>query len=158
MVAYTLYQMDAEATAGNTGFFAMIEDTYPDGWGHKQLKIGAMNEVQNFDEGVAIAVKYVLEHPDTLLVVTADHETGDFNLKTGWESDITKIKSGGSGHSSREVPCIAFGAGADKFTAEAIAQAYGLSDGSVHEGWITGQLIGQLMGDPDFGQPAGYPN
>jgi len=174
MVAYTLYQMDKEAAADNTGFFCMIENTCTDGWGHSEnesiKREGTMNEVQCTDEGVAIAVKYVLEHPDTLLIVTADHETGGYTTREGWETDFSKIKSTTHGHSSQPVPCIAFGAGADRFSATAIAEAYP-NDSSMntsrtydnkdvleHEGWITGQIIGQLMGDADFGQPAGYPN
>ena len=153
MVAYTIYQMDKEADEADTGFFAMIENYCTDGWGHSNnsdTKVyGTMNEVQCFDEGVAIAVKYVLEHPDTLLVVTSNHETGGYEMATGWENDISLIRSKTTGHSNQNVPLYAFGAGADRFSAEAI--------GAVHEGYVTGQIIGQLMGDPDFGQPAGYP-
>ena len=167
MVAYTLYQMDKEADAASTGFYCMIENTCTDGWGHSgnfdTKYVGVMNEIQCCDEGIAIAVKYVLEHPDTLLVVSADHETGGFTFRTGWEDDITKIKSTTTGHSSQNVPLIAFGAGADRFSAEAIAAAYAeiekahvSENGNVHEGWIAGQIIGQLMGDEDFGQPADY--
>ena len=166
MVAYTIYQLDAMAGVDG-GFFAMIENTCTDGWGHSKNKEtkrqGQMNEVQCFDEGVAIAVKYVLEHPDTLLVVTADHETGGFELRDGWETDFTQIKSTTTSHSSQHVPLYAFGAGADRFSPENIAAVYGSNPkagvedgGKVHEGWITGQIIGQLMGDPNFGQPANY--
>ncbi|MBR5099441.1 MAG: alkaline phosphatase, partial [Spirochaetales bacterium] len=154
--------LDKEADAAGTGFFCIIENTCTDGWGHSHnndTKVySMMNEVQCFDEGVAIAVKYVLEHPDTLLVVTADHDTGNLTLREGWENDYSLMKANSTDHSTKTVPCIAFGAGADKFSAANIAEAYGLSDGSVHEGWITGQIIGQLMGDDDFGQPEGYPN
>jgi alkaline phosphatase len=167
MVAYTLYQMDKEADAAGTGFFCMIENTCPDGWGHSgnyDTKVySMMNEVQCFDEGVAIAVKYVLEHPDTLLVVSADHETGNYKLKTGWEEDFTKISSGGTGHSSQRVPLYAFGAGAENFSAEAINTKYGANtkagvdqSGRIHEGWIAGALMGELMTGDAFGQPAGY--
>ncbi len=153
MVAYTLYQMDKEADDADTGFFAMIENTCTDGWGHSfnsETKVyGTMNEVQCFDEGVAIAVKYVLEHPDTLLVVTSNHETGGYEMTAGWENDISLIRSNTTGHSDQNVPLFAFGAGAERFSPDAI--------GAVHEGYVTGQIIGQLMGDPDFGQPAGYP-
>lgn len=165
MVAYTLYQMDTmvEADPLSDGFFAMIENTCTDGWGHckdkyKQKIPGFLNEIQCFDEGVAIAVKYVLEHPDTLLIISADHDTGNLTLREGWEDDYSLMKANSTDHSTKTVPCIAFGAGADKLSAASIAEAYGLSDGSVHEGWITGQIVGQLMGDDEFGQPAGYPN
>jgi len=168
MVAYTIYQMDKMADEANTGFFAMIENTCTDGWGHSgnyDTKYrGQMNEVQCFDEGVAIAVKYVLEHPDTLLVITADHETGGFTLRPGWEKDITQIKSTTTGHSSQNVPLYAFGAGAQNFSAEAIMAQYGTQanagvekNGDVHEGWITGAILGQLItGDKTFGEPADY--
>ena len=167
MVAYTIYQMDKMAGADG-GFFAMLENTCTDGWAHSEnfdtKYSGMLNEVQCFDEGVAIAIKYVLEHPDTLLVVTADHETGGYELRDGWENDISKIKSTTTGHSSQNVPLYAFGAGAKNFTAEAINAKYGTvsnahveKNGNVHEGWITGALIGQLIsGDPNFGQLANY--
>ena len=174
MVAYTIYQMDKMADEAGTGFFCMIENTCTDGWGHSEnysvKYAGTMNEVQLTDEGVAIAIKYVLEHPDTLLIVTADHETGGYVCREGWKNDFSQIKSTTTGHSSQVVPFFAFGAGADAFSSETIAAAYP-NDSSMNtthtyedkdvlerEGWITGQILGQLMGDANFGQPANYPN
>lgn len=164
MVAYTIYQMDKEADeADDCGFFCIIENTCTDGWGHSEndaIKVyGMMNEVQCFDEGVAIAVKYVLEHPDTLLVVSADHETGAFKLSKGWENDFTLCQSTDTGHSSQYVPLYAFGAGAQNFSAEAINTKYGAQanagveqNGKVHEGWICGALMGELITGSAFGQ------
>lgn len=163
MVAYTIYQMDAEAdAASDCGFFCLIENTCTDGWGHSEndaTKVyGMMNEVQCFDEGVAIAVKYVLEHPDTLLVVSADHETGAFKLSKGWETDFTKCESTDTGHSSQRVPLYAFGAGAKSFSAEEILAKYGSDQragvqegGKIHEGWITGALMGEMITGEAFG-------
>lgn len=156
MVAYTIYQMDKEADDNDTGFFCLLENTCTDGWGHSsndETKVySMMNEVQCFDEGVAIAVKYVLEHPDTLLVVSADHETGAYKLSKGWENDFTLCASTDGGHSSQRVPLYAFGAGAKNFSAEAISTKYAQDSkagveqgGKVHEGWITGALMGELM-------------
>ena len=167
MVAYTIYQLDKEADAADTGFFCIIENTCTDGWGHsnnQDTKVySMMNEVQCFDEGVAIACKYVLEHPDTLLVVSADHETGGYKLRDGWQNDFTMISSTTTGHSSQRVPLYAFGAGAQNFSAEAIATKYasmpqaGLEEGGkIHEGWICGQLMGELMTGGAFGEQAGY--
>ena len=173
MVAYTIYQMDAMAGVDG-GFFVMIENTCTDGWGHsenKAIKVqGQMNEVQCFDEGVAIAVKYVLEHPDTLLVISADHETGGFEFQTPkngtgeeWKTDFTMIQSTTTGHSTQVVPLYAFGAGAKNFSKEAINTKYGAvanahveQDGFIHEGWITGALMGELLTGEAFGQPANY--
>ena len=161
MVAYTIYQMDKEAGVDG-GFFAIIENTCTDGWGHSgnnDTKVyGMMNEIQCFDEGVAIAVKYVLEHPDTLLVVSADHETGGYRLRDGWETDFSMISSTTTGHSSQNVPLYAFGAGAQNFSAEAILAKYGSQanagleqDGKVHEGWIAGALMGEMITGEAFG-------
>ena len=163
MVAYTIYQMDKEANDAGTGFFCIIENTCTDGWGHsgnQDTKVySMMNEVQCFDEGVAIAVKYVLEHPDTLLVVSADHETGGYRLREGWENDFSLISSTTTGHSSQNVPLYAFGAGAQNFSAEAINAKYGAQanagveqNGKIHEGWITGALMGEMITGAAFGQ------
>ncbi|MBQ0165809.1 MAG: alkaline phosphatase [Treponema sp.] len=153
MVAYTLSHM--QSISDENGFFCMIENTSTDGWGHLDpnakskgefVKAGyIMNEVQNFDEGVAIAVKFVLENPDTLLVITADHETGTMMTKDGWKDDYSKIKSGGSGHSGQNVPVIALGVGAEVFASD-----------TPRENDVTGQLIGRVMGDPTFGNVNGY--
>ena len=158
MVAYTIYQMDKEANDAGTGFFCIIENTCTDGWGHAQKPIEMMNEVQCFDEGVAIAVKYVLEHPDTLLVISADHETGGIVLREGWEDDVSLMKSTTSGHSSQNVPLYAFGAGAQNFSAASIKAKFGSNakagveeNGNVHEGWITGALLGELITGEAFG-------
>ena len=161
MVAYTIYQLDKEAGVDG-GFFTIIENTCTDGWGHsnnQDTKVySMMNEVQCFDEGVAIAVKYVLEHPDTLLVLSADHETGGYRLREGWETDFSMISSTTTGHSSQNVPLYAFGAGAQNFSAEAILAKYGSQanagveqDGKIHEGWITGALMGELITGEAFG-------
>jgi hypothetical protein len=162
MVAYTIYQMDKEADDAGTGFFCLVENTCTDGWGHSEndaTKVyGMMNEVQCFDEGVAIAVKYVLEHPDTLLVISADHETGAFKLSKGWESKFSLCESTDTGHSSQRVPLYAFGAGAQSFSAEAINTKYGSDQragvqegGKIHEGWITGALMGEFITGEAFG-------
>ncbi|MBO4859439.1 MAG: alkaline phosphatase [Treponema sp.] len=114
MVASTLSILDHKAKAkGDCGFYCLIENTCSDGWGHAQKPYDCLNEVQCFDEGVAIALKYVLENPDTLLIVTADHETGAITYKKGWDTNYKKIVSTDTGHSSEPVPVYAFGAKAD---------------------------------------------
>lgn len=190
MVAYTISVLEAQdiADENTDGFFCMLENTNPDGWGHlnvnciketgspaadggtkikgENIKAAFIaNEVQNTDEGVAIAIKYVLEHPDTLLIVTADHDTGGLMFEKGWEDDYECVMSSTDGHSSAMVPVFALGAGAELFTkdmngadidevtVEQIKSSNVINnpDNTNYINYFTGAKIGELMGDPNFG-------
>ena len=73
------------------GFFLMIESAIIDGYGHNNDTEGLIEEMQEFDRTLRQLVAYINEHPNTLLVVTADHETGGTGVNyTGYEaaSDI----------------------------------------------------------------------
>ncbi len=119
MTAYALSWLDAHDTS-DQGFVVMIENTYTDHFGHGNTPndgsantFGIVKEVQSTDEAVAIALKYVLEHPDTALIVTADHETGNTTLKSGWETDFNRITAGSGNHSDQLVPVFAIGKGTE---------------------------------------------
>ncbi len=59
------------------GFFMMIEGGKIDWAGHANALGTVVHQVKAFDESVAVAVQFAKKHPDeTLIVVTADHETG----------------------------------------------------------------------------------
>jgi len=117
MVASTLYALDKRGKAENRGFFAFIENTSSDGWGHAQRALDVLNETQITDEAIAIAAKYVLENPNTLMIVCADHETGGIKYKSGWETNAAggNIYSTTSGHSGEPTPFFAFGASANVY-------------------------------------------
>ena len=57
-------------------FFLMIEGSQIDWCGHINDIACAMGEMDDFTSSVEIAKAYVDTHPDTLLIVTADHSTG----------------------------------------------------------------------------------
>ncbi len=164
MVASTLSILDHKAKAnGDCGFFCLIENTCSDGWGHAQKPYDCLNEVQCFDEGVAIAIKYVLENPDTLLVITADHETGALLYKSNWENNYKRIVSQDNGHSKEPVPVIAFGAKADLFPKRADTTGWTVKDWAAYvdgsrkgtdysyQNRQTGINIGKAMGFNKFG-------
>jgi alkaline phosphatase len=58
------------------GFFLMVEGGQIDFAGHDNDKVGVALETVEFDKAVALAVDYVEENSDTILIVTADHECG----------------------------------------------------------------------------------
>ena len=60
----------------NKPFFLMIESSQIDWCGHMNDIACAMAEMDDFAKSVEIAKEYVDKHPNTLLIVTADHSTG----------------------------------------------------------------------------------
>ena len=71
------------------GFFVMIESAGTDKYGHGNDINGKLNSVVTLDRTVAAALKFMENNPDTLLIITSDHETGGVQL----EGDNTKYLS-----------------------------------------------------------------
>ena len=101
------------------GFFLMIESAIIDGYGHNNDSEGMIEEMQEFDKTLQALIAYVDTHPNTLLVVTADHETGgtgvaykshEVNQPEGLHLNFST-----KGHTGTVVPVFAYGAGAEKF-------------------------------------------
>ena len=66
------------------GFFLMVEGGKIDWACHSNDAATAFREVQDFDNAIKIAYEFYKQHPEeTLIVVTADHETGGIVLGTG---------------------------------------------------------------------------
>jgi alkaline phosphatase len=59
------------------GFFLMVEGSQPDWRGHDNDPLAAITaEMLDLDQAVGVALEYQARNPETLIVVTADHETG----------------------------------------------------------------------------------
>ena len=160
MTAYALAWLDAHDKEDN-GFIVMIENTYTDHFGHGNVPsdgsdntYGIVKEVQSTDEAVAIALKYVLEHPDTALIVTADHETGATQLREGWETDFSQVRAPSGDHSTQNVPVFAIGKGTEalnSLTAEDRAAGKKWYEATPYENAVIGQVVGALLGDENYG-------
>lgn len=102
-----------------SGFFLMIESAIIDGYGHNNDSEGMIEEMQEFDRTLQFLIKYVNKYPNTLLVVTADHETGgtcvSYNEHTPGQKDTVKLSFNTKGHTGTVVPIFAYGAGAKYF-------------------------------------------
>ena len=71
-------------TNNENGFFLMVESGQLDWAGHANDGATVIHEVIDLNEAVKRAYDFYLEHPDeTLILVTADHETGGAVLGTG---------------------------------------------------------------------------
>lgn len=65
---------------GDDGFFLMVEGGRIDFAGHDNDGAANLLDTLEFDRAVAVALDYQKTHPDTLVIVTGDHETGGMSL------------------------------------------------------------------------------
>jgi alkaline phosphatase len=73
-----------ELLDGKHGFFMMVEGGKIDWCGHANDLASNIKETLAFNEAVDVAYDFYLSHPDeTLIVVTADHETGGLQINGG---------------------------------------------------------------------------
>ena len=68
--------------SNENGFFLMIESSGTDKYGHDKHLNGKLSGVITLDRTVAAALKFMKDNPDTLLVITSDHETGGIKMPT----------------------------------------------------------------------------
>lgn len=106
-------------------FFMIIEGSQIDWGGHANNGEYVVQEVLDFDKAVGAALDFAEKDGNTLVVVTADHETGGFTMasetKEGpyrrvysdYNSIVTTFSTGG--HSSTMVPVLSYGPGAERF-------------------------------------------
>ena len=99
------------------GFFMMIEGSQLDDYGHFNQLDMLMKETLDFDQTVGKVMKWAAEDGETLVVVTADHETGGLTLVNGDKNEgRVECCFSTRDHSGAMVPVYAFGPGADHFT------------------------------------------
>ena len=97
------------------GFFLMVENEGSDTYAHQNLPQGVIvAEMLTFDAAIEVALDFHSEHPETLIVVTADHETGGMHLAGDPVRDIV-LGYGTGGHTAALVPIFAIGPGAERF-------------------------------------------
>lgn len=99
------------------GFFLMVEGAMIDWAGHNNNTKWLVQEMLDFDQTIGTALSFASKNKETLIIVTADHETGGFspiggNTTTG----MVKGTFSTGGHTGTMVPIFAFGPGAENFT------------------------------------------
>ena len=99
------------------GFFLMVEGSQIDFACHANDSTWMMDEMMDFDYAVKVALDYAKKQGNTLVVVTADHETGGLTLPDpkGKYTDVVFDYSTGS-HTCLPVLVFAYGPGAERFT------------------------------------------
>lgn len=137
-----MLQMSLDFLGDENPFFIMCEGGEIDWAAHSNMTMPMIDAILRFDEAVATAYDFYKEHPDeTLIIVTADHETGGITLgskgsySVDWDiyenaskdgkkmSAAENIKLNDAGHigwttdnhTGAPVPVYAIGKGAERF-------------------------------------------
>jgi alkaline phosphatase len=98
------------------GFFLMVEGSQIDWGGHDNDANYLIQEQLDFDKAIGVVLDFASKNGETLVLVTADHETGGFTLSTD-NGNYNKIKPSFStgGHSATMIPVFAEGPGSSLF-------------------------------------------
>ncbi|MHB8972826.1 MAG: alkaline phosphatase [Pirellulaceae bacterium] len=95
------------------GFFLMVEGGLIDWAAHENSIEQTVNEVLEFSRSVDVVANWAASHPDTLILVTADHETGGLTVTNNGQGILPTAAWQETGHTSANVPFYAWGAGAE---------------------------------------------
>ncbi|MBL3656957.1 alkaline phosphatase [Fulvivirga sp. 2943] len=97
-------------------FFIMEESAQIDWGGHGNDLGFLVKEVLDFDKTIGEAMKYVDQNQETLLIVTADHETGGLTIVGGdFSEHSVRSTFTTNDHTGVMVPVFAYGPGAELF-------------------------------------------
>ncbi len=125
------------------GFFLMVESSLPDMIGHFHADIdkksssilAVIHEILEVERTVKVIKSFIDQNPDTLLVLTADHETGGLMIdekntpclgeqkclpSAKWTAKTSMMKLGAATHTNVMVPLFAVGRGAKRFCVDKI--------------------------------------
>jgi len=126
------------------GFLLLVECEITDEFGHSNDIEEVMNGMRELNDAVASVLEATEGLGDTLVVVTADHDTGSLAVVDGdYEEGRATVRWATGDHSSQWLPLFAFGPGADRFT-------------GVLDNTEVGQLMAEALGLKPFPQLADF--
>jgi len=123
-----------QISTDSKGFFMMFEEGYIDKYAHSNEADPVVKCVSRYDEAIAYTIAFVMAHPDTALIITADHETGGLKIQ---DDGTFKFTSGD--HTRVNVPMYTWGKGTEIF-------------GSAQENTEVAKFIANIFGESNFGQ------
>lgn len=132
----TLTQMTAKAIDllddDEDGFFLMVEAAHIDKNSHNNEGEGMVDAVQSFDKTLSYVLDYAEKDGDTLVIVTADHETGGITFNDGQYVYTT------TNHTGVNVPLYVYGC--DNF----------MENGEIMENIEASRRVACVMGEKNF--------
>jgi len=141
------------------GFFVMYEEAHIDKYLHQGKSDEVFRAVYRFNQAIGIFMEYAMYNPDTVVLITADHETGGIELgapnsgNVAYNTPNPPDEAAGSSkwnHSEKDVPVFAYGFGMEVFDTDINA-----ADG-YYENASIGRTYAHFMTNghaDDFGDP-----
>ncbi len=107
--------LDERDARANKGFFLMVEGSQIDWGGHANDANYIITEMLDFDKAISHVLDFAKEDGETLVIVTADHETGGFAINPGSTRDSIVAGFTTPKHTAAMIPVFAYGPGAEAF-------------------------------------------
>ena len=98
-----------EFSKNERGFFIMFEEAFIDKHCEDRLMDETFFALTRFNQAIGIFMEYAFYNPDTIVIITADHETGGITDKGAGYVYTTNQ------HTGADVPIFAYGYGTDVF-------------------------------------------
>ena len=133
----TLTQLEQD----EDGFFMMYEEAHIDKFSEESDLNQTFMALARFDQVIGRIMEYACYHPDTFVLITADHETGGLTagVTTKW------IYTSDGAHTGADVPVFVWGQSSEVF------------DGQTIENTQIPKTFAKMWGVDDFGDPATAP-
>lgn len=132
---YYITEVLDQLDTSETGFFMMYEEGYIDKFSHNNDMNNTYSAMFRFNQAIGLFMEYAFYHPDTFLLITADHETGGLMFRADGSPEFNT-----GSHTGADVPIFAYGQGAEVF------QDYYEENNEVPK------VIAALWGVEDFGE------
>jgi alkaline phosphatase len=120
------------------GFFLMYEEAHTDKHGHNNDMPMAFQAIVRFNQVIARVMEYSFYHPNTFVLITADHETGGLTEENGTFVYTTDA------HTGVDVPVFVYGQGGEVFNGQTV------------ENIQIPQTIAAWLGEPNFGDQSQF--
>jgi alkaline phosphatase len=108
------WALDRVSTNPN-GFFLLVEEEGTDGSSHSNNAKNVTKALRSFDEAVGVGLDFASKHPDTLVLVLGDHETGGMRIYET-RSGKFRIEWSTVEHTATAIPVFSLGPGSERFT------------------------------------------
>ena len=140
---YRLRKTLTKLATNENGFFIMYEEAHIDKHSHNSEMEKTFNALVRFNQAIGVFMEFVFYHPETALVITADHETGGLQINNDGEFYYTSAQNseGTRNHTGAAVPVFAYGADMESFHDQEV------------ENVEIPKLFAKLWGVEDFGGP-----